>query len=369
MFDSVPSNLPFEPTQPSTASPPRPMSPVGPGRKEPEDIFAEIKDPGLGAENKKPFVPQTPTPQKTGSKVLILLGIPLVVIALGVGGWYLYGSLTQGSGVNSPQQKGLEATVPSSNEPDNNGQTIQNPMPTPDDSQLAASQASIGILQAQQQQALEAASSTLGATSTEQVVNIPVVSGQEASSTPVPANIAVPVGADQDQDGLTDAEEALLGTDPALSDSDGDGFDDLSELKNGYDPASRSGKLENSSYIKNETIGSLRIMIPKSWVKKAGMGNSIVIDTGTPASFTIYLEQFASAQTLLAWLTDKYPGSTAEDYVQDKAKNGDTVIYSKDKTKAWLLSGNTVYSFSYSTNGQTNEYGELFDVMVKQAQS
>lgn len=36
---------------------------------------------------------------------------------------------------------------------------------------------------------------------------------------------------DTDQDGLTDAEEAMLGTDPALPDSDGDGLFDNEEVK------------------------------------------------------------------------------------------------------------------------------------------
>lgn len=43
------------------------------------------------------------------------------------------------------------------------------------------------------------------------------------------------VAADADGDGLTDAEEAELGTDPDNADSDGDGFDDLSEYEAGTD--------------------------------------------------------------------------------------------------------------------------------------
>lgn len=42
---------------------------------------------------------------------------------------------------------------------------------------------------------------------------------------------------DTDGDGLSDAREAQLGTDPALSDSDGDGVDDRTEIEAGADPA------------------------------------------------------------------------------------------------------------------------------------
>lgn len=41
---------------------------------------------------------------------------------------------------------------------------------------------------------------------------------------------------DTDQDGLTDARESTIGTDPANPDSDGDGYADGEEVKNGFSP-------------------------------------------------------------------------------------------------------------------------------------
>ncbi len=41
---------------------------------------------------------------------------------------------------------------------------------------------------------------------------------------------------DQDQDGLTNAEELSMGTDPNNSDTDGDGYTDGVEVESGYDP-------------------------------------------------------------------------------------------------------------------------------------
>lgn len=41
---------------------------------------------------------------------------------------------------------------------------------------------------------------------------------------------------DSDQDGLTDAQELALGTNPHSIDSDGDGHSDLEELQAGQSP-------------------------------------------------------------------------------------------------------------------------------------
>ena len=53
--------------------------------------------------------------------------------------------------------------------------------------------------------------------------------GDDGDEDPLP-------GVDTDGDGLTDAEEASLGTDPELSDSDGDGYSDYDEVTEGSDP-------------------------------------------------------------------------------------------------------------------------------------
>jgi len=41
---------------------------------------------------------------------------------------------------------------------------------------------------------------------------------------------------DSDQDGLTDQEERMIGTDPQNIDTDGDGYSDGKEVSSGYNP-------------------------------------------------------------------------------------------------------------------------------------
>lgn len=55
-------------------------------------------------------------------------------------------------------------------------------------------------------------------------------------SASAPSDPATDTDADADADGLTDAEEAELGTDPAKPDSDADGLDDVEEIRFGTDP-------------------------------------------------------------------------------------------------------------------------------------
>lgn len=50
---------------------------------------------------------------------------------------------------------------------------------------------------------------------------------------------------DTDEDGLTDAQEIKLGTDPFKADTDGDGYDDKQEIDAGYDPLVNGGKLDS----------------------------------------------------------------------------------------------------------------------------
>ena len=60
---------------------------------------------------------------------------------------------------------------------------------------------------------------------------------------------------DSDQDGLTDEEEILYGTDPRNEDTDFDGYSDGSEVMSGYNPlkAAPGDKLETSESFKKES--------------------------------------------------------------------------------------------------------------------
>ncbi|MFC1644829.1 hypothetical protein ACFL08_02285 [Patescibacteria group bacterium] len=99
---------------------------------------------------------------------------------------------------------------------------------------------------------------------------------------------------DADQDGLSDEEEGVYGTDPNKSDSDGDGYSDGTEISSGYDPLkpapgdrivkddeNRSGELEGVELSENDTVNNTTALAEKIMaVMNSGDGGSTSLTTG-----------------------------------------------------------------------------------------
>lgn len=58
-----------------------------------------------------------------------------------------------------------------------------------------------------------------------------------------------PLNQDSDEDGLSDGTEVSIGTNPNLADTDGDGLSDGDEVSAGSDPLSEEGEVFNSTFI------------------------------------------------------------------------------------------------------------------------
>lgn len=428
MFDAPPTNLPVEPAKqaapptpppdvqvsarassvppPSAPAPQKGMGGVNvSGTKEPEDIFADIQEPAAAPITTTSAPMMAPPKRGFPWKILIAIGVPILVIGLGIGGYFLYQMyfVEEMPLVTVPQTTTTPTAVPITSEPSDN-LPVDNPVPEPDEKQLAATQASIAMLQAQAQQqmmeeqAMNDQMMLMGVTGTEAMmgdegvmmeeggmvesgaVDVTTSGGEFAIGEEVtetapsgiePTSIVPPaMGADTDGDGLTNSEELLLGTNPNVVDSDGDSYEDGSELASGYDPAQPQARLDQSTALKTEVIGALQFIVPSTWTRSAGPGGSVRIQTGTPASFSVNQETFASTLSLLDWLVAQYPGSTAADYQSGSNVNAADVVYSKDKMTSWILFGNTVYSVRYATNGTgTKDFGALFDLMISRAQT
>lgn len=175
---------------------------------------------------------------------------------------------------------------------------------------------------------------------------------------------------DSDTDGLTDIEEALLGTNLSVSDTDGDGYQDGQEVAGGYDPNGTS-TIEGSDaiYRYTDAVGSYSILYPNAWdVASDPQGQFGKIFSSTSGEFIeVSIEENPAQLSARDWYLTKSPGinssqilsvSTWDDsLVGVKSPDGSTVYYTKD---------DNTYVIAYNTNILTEaNFVTTFEMMYK----
>ncbi len=126
------------------------------------------------------------------------------------------------------------------------------------------------------------------------------------TSTTSPTSLSL--GVDTDGDGLTDKEEALLGTNSQAVDSDGDGYNDLAEIENLYDPAD-SGKLIDNQAIQkftNESFG-YSLLFPNIWESSTvGGDDSIIFRSPDNQFIQIIVQTNSSKDNIEEWYKKQF---------------------------------------------------------------
>ncbi|MCX6786124.1 MAG: trypsin-like peptidase domain-containing protein [Candidatus Komeilibacteria bacterium] len=77
----------------------------------------------------------------------------------------------------------------------------------------------------------------------------------------IPVGLSNLTGADSDNDGLTDALEGALGTDPNKADSDNDGFNDKDEIQRGFNPLQKGALSLSSIAFTNRFRGQILLQV------------------------------------------------------------------------------------------------------------
>lgn len=100
---------------------------------------------------------------------------------------------------------------------------------------------------------------------------------------------------DSDQDGLTDAQELALGTNPQSVDTDGDGQADLEELQSGHSPLVPQKELCDGLRVKvdsyqDEVQADMTDILEKLY--RTGEGSSFIMDLMSSNSLSDTLEQY-----------------------------------------------------------------------------
>ncbi|MDP2709308.1 MAG: hypothetical protein Q8O93_04705 [bacterium] len=194
-----------------------------------------------------------------------------------------------------------------------------------------------------------------------------------ATTTPeqVEANLeaVLKLGADSDNDGLTDSEEILLGTSTSTPDTDGDGFIDGAEIFNLYDPAG-GGKLADNaglSFYENKTF-SYGLLYPSAWtVSTNGGDDSVMFRSPDNQFFQIVVQPNADGQALDDWYKDQL--SVTEINEAGRASGaGWQGVKSSDGLTLYLtdVKRNFIFSLTYlSGGGDTLYYPNLFQAALK----
>lgn len=173
---------------------------------------------------------------------------------------------------------------------------------------------------------------------------------------------------DTDNDGLTDDEEALLGTSATSTDTNGNGYTDLVEINNNYNPAG-AGRLNANSNLAiytNKAIG-YDILYPKSWVKQTVNDEATAIFTALDNSLVqVSVQDNSDKATILSWYENTFPDVTVS---YDKLKSTDNWegIWGEDHLNFYLTDKKhtNIYVVSYTPAEDGREiYSNIFKLMI-----
>ncbi|MBU0722027.1 hypothetical protein KKA93_01035 [Patescibacteria group bacterium] len=182
-------------------------------------------------------------------------------------------------------------------------------------------------------------------------------------------DISLRMGADSDNDGLTDIEEILLGAAASTADTDGDGYADGDEVINLYNPAG-AGKLtanSNISFYENKTF-AYDLLYPSTWQTSVNGGDdSVMFKTGDNQFMQIIIQPNVNKQSLDAWYIEQLAVLTINqaDRVSGFTWQG---IKSPDGLNIYLINKKQNYIFSLTYNpgdGKIVEYFNIFQMMIK----
>ena len=180
-----------------------------------------------------------------------------------------------------------------------------------------------------------------------------IVERAAAAATTTPNTLgSVPTpSVDTDADGLTDAEEVLLGTNPDLADTDGDTYADRAEIFGGYSPLAIGAKLEGADLLAtytNPTYG-YKAPYPKKWLADSldQTNKQVLFISATEEFFEILVEDNPLKKPIVDWYRSQSPA------LSDVELNVTTVdsapaVWSPDGLTLYIGRDGLVYIITYN---------------------
>jgi hypothetical protein len=250
------------------------------GAKEPEDIFSAVGDAstggsGIGGSSSMDDMPelQDHPGHPVGKIIAMVFGAFLLVAALGGGAYYLFvlrpaaqqeAKALADALTKTPQTETPVVTPPVTSQPNTP------PANTP----------------------VEPASTDTPSEAIQTPPNIPPPTSIQPDPV-VPPTIQRTSIVDTDGDGLTDAEEVVLGTNAVVADTDGDTFADGAELRGLYSPAAKGASITAMPSIKVVRWASVTFLMPSSWNLIDQTTVTATIQTSTGERFILTMNDAA----------------------------------------------------------------------------
>jgi hypothetical protein len=183
-----------------------------------------------------------------------------------------------------------------------------------------------------------------------------VAFSQPESIAVVPAAPSLPPGGlDSDSDGLSDIEEAALGTDAHAPDTDRDGFLDGNEVFHLYNPMAKAPvRLLDSGIVTSlSATAGWSLYVPKGWTTSMEVtdGSKATLRTGQGEAFRISIEDNPQHLDITAWYLAQHPGVKADQLRTLETKGGLTGVLGPDRMDANIAWDGKVFVLKYD-NGE-----------------
>lgn len=177
-------------------------------------------------------------------------------------------------------------------------------------------------------------------------------------------------GQDSDNDGLTDLEEEVYGTDPFNPDTDGDGYTDGWELINLFSPIEgRGASLADSGLIKVYTNPTFRysLFYPNPFIVNTMPDIDdieVIISGETGEFFGIIIQENPEMVPVTEWYQEQISGLTDEEAKKAEV-GGYEAVWSLDGFTIYIGKDDKIYAFDYNLGGTTTaHFRSTFSMMI-----
>jgi len=224
-------------------------------------------------------------------------------------------------------------------------------------SSLSTSSESMDVFSDSNSSVVDVASSDIASSSEEQI------------SDDQKKEIVIREATDTDTDGLSDIEEALLGSDPIKMDTDGDGYSDFQELDKMYDPIGKGSLSSNKAITSySNPTHNYSFIYPLAWTaSNFDKDDSIIFKIDGLQFVQITVQPNTDNQVIEDWYKKQFGVDVIDESQRVTDKKDWSGVVSKDGLNYFLtkegVDGIYVLSYNLGISNALN-YKKLFEMMV-----